>query len=264
MILENEINIRMTFFLGMFFFIALWEMFAPRRVLNASKVVRWYSNMGLIFFNSLILRWIFPVMAVGMALIAHERKWGLFNNYELPDYVAIVISIVLLDFIIYLQHAMFHAIPLLWRLHRMHHTDLDLDVSSGIRFHPIEIVLSMCIKLSVIVVIGPPVVSVLLFEIILNAAAMFNHGNIRIPLQIDKILRWFIVTPDMHRVHHSIIIKEGNSNFGFNLPWWDYIFGTYQSQPEKGHLGMTIGIKQFRSPEDLHLHRLMIQPFINC
>ncbi|NQV37250.1 MAG: sterol desaturase family protein [Candidatus Marinimicrobia bacterium] len=262
-IIDSEAAIRLGFFIGIFVIISIWELIAPRRPLHFSKPIRWYSNIGLVILNSLVMRWLFPVLATGLALIAQERGWGLFNNVNMTYELRIVLSVIAMDFIIYLQHAMFHALPLLWRLHRMHHTDLDYDVTTGARFHPLEIIISMFIKLAIIALIGPPVLSVIIFEVVLNFTAMFNHGNIRIPVKIDRVLRLVVVTPDMHRVHHSVIPKETNTNFGFNLPWWDHLFGTYCHQPEKGHEGMTIGLNQFRNPKNLHLHMLFIQPFLD-
>jgi sterol desaturase/sphingolipid hydroxylase (fatty acid hydroxylase superfamily) len=192
---------------------------------------------------------------------AETRGWGLFNLMAVPAWVGVVSSVVVLDLAIYLQHVLFHAVPVLWRLHRMHHADLEFDVSTGLRFHPLEILLSMLIKFTVIVALGAPAVAVLIFEVLLNATSMFNHGNVRIPTSLDRTLRWIVVTPDMHRVHHSILSRETNSNFGFNLPWWDRLFGTYWAQPTAGHDGMTIGIEQFREPRELGLDRMLLQPF---
>jgi sterol desaturase/sphingolipid hydroxylase (fatty acid hydroxylase superfamily) len=260
--MNNEIIIRVGSFLPAFILMAMWEILSQRRALTTSKKNRWISNLGITFLNPLVLRMVFPVLALDMAMIAQKQGWGLLNNFDSPYWVAVVIGIVLLDLTIYLQHVMFHAIPILWRLHMVHHADLDYDLTTGLRFHPIEIILSMVIKLSVVVVLGPPALAVIIFEIVLNAAAMFNHGNIRLPLKIDRILRYIIVTPDMHRVHHSVIIRETNSNFGFNLPWWDRLFGTYRSQPAKGHAEMTIGLSQFRDAKRLTLPWLLILPFI--
>ena len=245
-ITQHEPAIRMSAFFGIFAIMAIWEFLAPRRRLTTSKWVRWGNNIGLVFLNSFLLRLAFPAAAVGMALLAQERGWGLFNVLEVPGWVAIVGSIIILDFIIWLQHVMVHAIPLFWRLHRMHHADLDFDVTTGARFHPLEIFLSMGIKFATIVLLGPPVVAVVIFEVILNATSMFNHANVRLPLALDRVLRLFIVTPDMHRVHHSIEDDETNSNFGFALSLWDRIFGTYRAQPRAGHEGMTIGIRNIR------------------
>jgi sterol desaturase/sphingolipid hydroxylase (fatty acid hydroxylase superfamily) len=195
-----------------------------------------------------------------MALLASERGWGLLNIFAVPGWLAFLVSLLLLDLAIYLQHVMFHAVPALWRLHRMHHADLEFDVTTGLRFHPIEILLSMALKLAIVVALGPPAIAVLVFEVLLNGTALFNHSNIRIPLGLDRILRLIVVTPDMHRVHHSIHPSETNSNFGFNLPWWDRLLGTYRAQPREGHEGMTIGIEQFRTPRDLWLDQMLIQP----
>jgi sterol desaturase/sphingolipid hydroxylase (fatty acid hydroxylase superfamily) len=245
-LMTYEVPIRLGFFFGIFLIMAAWEMAAPRRVLLHSKWVRWGNNLGLVFLNSFILRVLVPTAAVGMALFASEQGWGLFNYVEAPFWLAVLASVLILDFFIWLQHVMVHAIPLLWRLHRVHHADLDFDVTTGARFHTLEILLSMAIKFAVILLLGPPVVAVVIFEVLLNATSMFNHSNVRMPLGLDRVLRWFVVTPDMHRVHHSTEDDETNSNFGFNLPWWDRLFGTYRDQPRKGHEGMEIGIRSFR------------------
>jgi sterol desaturase/sphingolipid hydroxylase (fatty acid hydroxylase superfamily) len=198
---------------------------------------------------------------VAVAVMAGDRGWGLLNLTHAPAWAAGPLAVLVLDFAIYLQHVMFHAVPAFWRLHRMHHADLDFDVTTGARFHPIEILLSVAIKMGVIVLIGAPPVAVLIFEVLLNATSMFNHSNVRIPPAIDRLLRRVVVTPDMHRVHHSILPHEMNSNFGFNLPWWDWLLGTYREQPREGHEGMTIGIEQFRTRRDLWIDRLLLQPF---
>jgi len=261
--MANEKIIRMSVFFGILIVMALWEVVAPRRALTVSKAVRWVNNLGLVFFNSFLLRVIFPAAAVGMATFANTHGWGIFNYYyEVPFWFTVVASIIIMDFIIYLQHVMVHAVPVLWRLHRMHHADLDFDVTTGARFHPIEIILSMLIKFATIVVLGPPVIAVVIFEVVLNATAMFNHGNVRLPLGLDRVLRWIVVTPDMHRVHHSIEDDETNSNFGFSLPWWDRLFGTYRNQPRNGHEGMTIGIRKFREAKQVAwFPGMMILPF---
>ena len=245
-ITSHEVPIRLGFFFGIFGVMAVWELSAPRRRLRTSKVLRWCNNIGLVFLNSLLLRLVFPAAAVGMALFAQEQAWGLFNYLEIPVWLAVAASVVTMDLFIYLQHVMVHAVPALWRLHRVHHADLDFDVTTGARFHPLEILLSMLIKFAVILLLGAPVVAVVIFEVILNATSMFNHANVRIPSRIDRILRWVVVTPDMHRVHHSVEDDETNSNFGFNLPWWDRLLGTYRGQPRSGHEAMTIGIHTFR------------------
>ena len=258
----NEIAIRLIFFFGIFAVMAAWELLAPRRELQQSKAVRWYSNLGIVALNTVIARIVFPLAPVAVALVVTERGWGLLPLLEVPAWALILISVVILDFEIYLQHVMVHAVPLLWRLHRMHHADTDFDITTGARFHPVEIILSVAIKMAVIVLIGAPAVAVLIFEVLLNATAMFNHSNVKLPLGLDRVLRLFVVTPDMHRVHHSVLPHETNSNFGFNLPWWDRLFGTYRAQPEQGHEGMDIGIDLFREAGELHLHKMLVQPFV--
>ncbi len=262
-IAQNEQTIRLSFFLGVLAIMALWEVLAPKRALTVSKALRWSNNLGLVFFNTILLRLIFPAAAVGMAAFASQQGWGLFNYFQLPLAVAIILSVVIMDLIIYLQHVMVHAVPALWRLHRVHHADLDFDLTTGARFHPLEILLSMLIKFATIVVIGAPVVAVVIFEVVLNAMSMFNHGNVGLPPALDRFLRWFVVTPDMHRVHHSIEDDETNSNFGFNLSWWDRLLGTYRDQPRAGHLGMTIGIRNFRTTKQSSwITGLLLMPFI--
>jgi sterol desaturase/sphingolipid hydroxylase (fatty acid hydroxylase superfamily) len=260
-ILANEPAIRLGFFFGILAVMALWEVAAPRRARAVSRLVRWPSNLGIVALNTVVLRALVPMAAVGLASLGEAQGWGLLNNIPLSHWLAVLLSVAFLDFAIYLQHVMFHAVPALWRLHRMHHADLDLDVTTGARFHPIEILLSMGIKLAVVAALGPPAVAVLVFEVLLNGTAMFNHANVRIPVGLDRVLRLFVVTPDMHRVHHSVIPSETNSNFGFNLPWWDRLFGTYRAQPGEGHTDMTIGIAQFRNSRDLWLDRMLLQPF---
>jgi sterol desaturase/sphingolipid hydroxylase (fatty acid hydroxylase superfamily) len=257
----NEAVIRLAVFAGVFGLIALLEPAAPRRQRSHSRLTRWPSNLGIVALNTALVRIVLPATAVSLALLGAQRGWGFLNNLQLPRWSAIAVSVVLLDLAIYLQHVMFHAVPALWRVHRMHHADLDFDVTTGARFHPIEILLSMLIKFGVVAVLGPPAVGVLVFEVLLNATSMFNHGDVRIPILLDRYLRWLVVTPDMHRVHHSIVAGETNSNFGFNLPWWDRLLGTYRDQPAAGHDGMTIGIEQFRESRDLRLDRMLLQPF---
>ncbi|WP_188530226.1 sterol desaturase family protein [Sinisalibacter lacisalsi] len=259
-IMSAEPTIRLAAFLGVLLAMALWEAAAPRRRRYIPRVLRWTNNLGLVVLDTLILRLSFPILAVGLAVLAEEGGWGLFNNIDAPLWLAIVASMLLLDLAIYLQHVMFHAVPGLWRLHRMHHADLDFDATTGLRFHPVEILLSMGVKLAVVAALGPPAVAVLLFEVILNATALFNHANINLPRPVDRVLRLIVVTPDMHRVHHSSDPRETNSNYGFNLPWWDRLLGTYIAQPAKGHHGMEIGIEQFRTPRDLWLDRMLAQP----
>ena len=260
--MSSEAVIRLGFFAGIFTLIAIWEFSSPRRALTTSKRNRWISNLALTFISPLLVRLLFPIVATSMALAAGQHGWGLLNNVDLPYGLDLVIGIAVLDLVIYLQHVMFHAVPILWRLHMVHHADLDYDLTTGLRFHPVEILLSMVIKLSAVAALGPPVAAVLIFEILLNGMAMFTHGNIKISLRLDRLLRYFVVTPDMHRVHHSVIIRETNSNYGFNLSWWDRLFGTYCAQPAKGHEGMTIGLSQFRHSRRLTLPRLLVLPFI--
>ena len=260
LLLKNEPFVRMAVFLGVLAIMAMWEVAAPRRRREIPRLLRWSNNLALVVVDTILVRLTFPVVAVGMALLAQQRGWGLFNIFAVSAWFSIPASVVVLDLVIYLQHVMFHAVPALWRLHRMHHADLEFDVTTGLRFHPIEILLSMGLKLVVVAALGPPAIAVLIFEVLLNATAMFNHSNVCIPLKLDRMLRWLVVTPDMHRVHHSIHPAETNSNFGFNLPWWDRLLGTYRPQPKEGHDAMTIGIEQFRNRRDLWLDRMLIQP----
>ncbi len=260
--MNNEIVIRLSCFFGIFALIAIWELIMPRRVLTTSKTKRWFGNLSIVFLNSLLARILVPVVPVTMALLAQKNGWGLFQTMNIPYPMMVVVGVIMLDLVIYLQHLMFHAVPNLWRLHMMHHADLDYDLTTGLRFHPIEILISIGIKLTVVAALGPPVLAVIIFEILLNATSTFNHGNIYIPGTIDRVLRLFVVTPDMHRVHHSVTIRETNCNFGFNLPWWDRLLGTYRAQPVAGHEGMTIGLSQFRDPERLTLPWLLALPFI--
>jgi len=240
---------------------AVWELLAPRRPLITSKASRWFSNLGIVLLDTLAVRLILPVQAVGMALFVETHGWGILNNVILSPWMKIFLGILGLDLVIYLQHAMFHYLPVFWRLHRMHHTDLDFDVTTGFRFHPLEILLSMGIKMAAVTVLGASAIAVILFEVLLNATSMFNHGNVRLPRGIDRVLRLLVVTPEMHRVHHSVVIKEYNSNFGFNFPWWDRFMGTYHAQPTRGHEGMTIGLSQYRDPRRLTFPWLLILPF---
>lgn len=253
--------IRLAAFASILALMALWELLTPRRRQVVGRMRRWPSNLGIVALNTLVVRLVFPIVAVGMAGLAEARGWGLLQVIEAPAWFVVVVSVLLLDLAIYLQHVLFHAVPVLWRLHRMHHADLEFDVTTGVRFHPVEVLLSMAIKLGVVAALGTPAVAVLIFEVLLNGTSMFNHGNVRLPERLDRVLRWIVVTPEMHRVHHSVVPQETNSNFGFNLPWWDRLFGTYRPQPAAGHEGMTIGIEQFRDPRELRLDRMLIQPF---
>lgn len=261
-LLGHEAEVRNGLFLAILAAMAIWEILAPRRPRAVSKAVRWASNLGIGILNTVLLRLVFPLAAVGLAHLAQERGWGLLNQYEIPFAAAVLVSVVALDFAIYLQHVMFHAVPALWRLHRMHHADLDFDVTTGVRFHPIEILLSLLIKMAAIVVLGPPAVAVMIFEVLLSTTSMFNHSNIAMPGGFDRLLRWLVVTPDMHRVHHSVEDDETNSNFGFNLPWWDRLFGTYRDQPRAGHEGMVIGIRSHRDSKSCSwLPGMLAMPF---
>jgi sterol desaturase/sphingolipid hydroxylase (fatty acid hydroxylase superfamily) len=260
-LLAAEPWVRLAAFGGIFAAMAAWEALAPRRTQAIGRRSRWPSNLGVVVVDTLVLRLLFPTAAVGMALLAEQRGWGILNNVSLPFWSKILIAVAVMDLAIYLQHVLFHAVPPLWRLHRMHHADLEFDVTTGVRFHPIEIVLSMLIKFAVVAALGAPALGVLAFEVLLNATSMFNHGNVRLPERLDRILRWIVVTPEMHRVHHSIERRETDSNFGFNLPWWDRLFRTYRAEPEAGHEGMTIGLPAFRHPRELRLDRMLVQPF---
>ena len=260
-LIGNEPAIRLGVFISAFVIIGSWELFAPRRVLESSKTVRWTNNLGLAVVNIVFVRVLFPSAVVSVAILANERDVGLLNMVPVPYPLAMILSLLALDLMMYLMHLMFHAVPALWRVHRVHHSDLDFDVTTGVRFHPIQVVLSLPVKFAVIFALGPPVLAVLVFEAAFNALLVFTHSNIRIPPAVDRVLRWFMVTPDMHRLHHSVDAIETNSNFGFSLPWWDRLFGTYRAQPAAGHERMAIGVEQFRAQRDFWLHRLLIQPF---
>ncbi len=262
-LLGREAEIRLVFFIGIFAVMGLWEVAAPKRAMALPRVRRWPGNVALTVLDAFVVRIVFPGAAVGMALLAEERGWGLLRYVECPEPLAFLLSVLALDLAIYFQHVMFHAVPILWRLHRVHHADLDFDVSTGARFHPIEILLSMGLKGFVIAALGPPGVAMLAFEVLLNATAMFNHSNVAIPERRDRVLRRFVVTPDMHRVHHSIEEDEANSNFGFNLPFWDRLFGTYREAPRTAHEHMSIGIRGFREPAEVaRLPGMLRLPFL--
>ena len=262
LLIAYEPLVRSGAFLGIFALMAAWEMWAPCRPLITSKALRWSNNLALLVLNTLLLRVLFPTAAVGIAAFAARQGWGVLHHLDPPGWLATLLAVLALDLAIWLQHVMVHAIPLLWRLHRVHHADLDYDLTTGLRFHPLEIILSMLIKFAAIIVIGPPVVAVIMFEVLLNATSMFNHGNVSLPPRLERIVRWLVVTPDMHRVHHSVDDDETNSNFGFNLPWWDRLFGTYRAAPRGGQQGMTIGIHGFRSPSEVScLSGILALPF---
>jgi sterol desaturase/sphingolipid hydroxylase (fatty acid hydroxylase superfamily) len=261
-VIDHEPAVRLGLFAAVLLLMAAWEALAPRRRPATARGVRWFSNLALVALDTAAVRLVLPLGAVGAAVLAEYRGWGLFHNVQLPAWVAVVLSVVALDLVIYLQHVLFHAVPLLWRLHMVHHADLDFDVTTGVRFHTLEILLSLGIKLGAVVLLGPPALAVLIFEVLLNATSMFSHGNVRLPARLDRALRLFVVTPEMHRVHHSARPRETNSNFGFNLPWWDYLFGTYRAQPADGHEHMMIGLEQFRDERVERLHWMLALPFV--
>ena len=258
--MEHEALVRLTAFIGVFVAVAVWEARSPRRRRTLRRVVRWPHNIALLLVDIALLRLLAPGAVVTVAVLGEARGWGLLNALSVPAPVAVVAAIVLLDLAIYFQHVMFHAVPTLWRLHRVHHTDLDFDVTTGVRFHPVEILISTAIKCAAVAAIGAPVLAVLAFEVLLNATAIFNHANASVPPRLEPWVRWLVVTPDMHRVHHSVNYHESSSNFGFNLPLWDRLFGTYRAQPEAGHDSMLIGVDAFRDAGESRLDRLLMQP----
>ena len=262
-ILAYEGAVRLGIFLAVLAIVLALEWALPRRRLTQSRRRRWAANFGIVVIDSLMLRLAFPILAVGLAIVAADRGWGLFNIVGLPVWLEVLASVILLDALIYWQHRLFHTVPLLWRLHRMHHADLDFDVSTALRFHPLEIALSMLIKMAAVLLLGPSALAVIVFEVLLNGTAMFNHGNLRLPGWLDRALRKVIVTPDFHRVHHSVRQEETNSNYGFNLTWWDYLFGSYRGQPHDGHTGMTIGLAQYRDAVCASLVWMLLLPFRN-
>jgi sterol desaturase/sphingolipid hydroxylase (fatty acid hydroxylase superfamily) len=257
----SDIVARLSVFVAVFAAMALLEMARPCRRLVAGRLPRWPHNLALVVIDSLVVRLTVPLAAFGAAELAQAHAFGLFHLIGFDGAAGSVIGFLALDLAIYLQHVIFHHVPLLWRLHRVHHADPDIDVTTGLRFHPLEILLSLAIKIAVVVLLGIPPLAVLVFEIVLNATAMFNHANVALPAPLDRLLRLVVVTPDMHRVHHSIERAETDSNFGFNLPWWDYLFRTYRAAPRAGHQGMTIGLPVFRNATELRIDRLLTQPF---
>jgi len=261
MSLTPELLIRLAAFFAVFSAMAVWELLAPRRPLGVGRAARWPGNFGILVVDAVVVRLLIPTAAVGVALIAAAQGFGLFHVVGLPFWPAALAGFLVLDLVIFGQHVVFHHVPWLWRLHRMHHADLDIDVSTGGRFHPIEILLSMLIKMATVALVGIPAGAVIAFEVVLNATSMFNHSNVAMPAWLDRMVRLIVVTPDMHRVHHSVLRPETDSNFGFNLPWWDRLFGTYRAEPGAGHDGMTIGLPVFRDPGELRLDRLLTQPF---
>ena len=261
-LLNHEAAVRLFFLLSILAAMAAWEAAAPRRRREIPRLLRWSNNLGVVVIDTLLVRLTFPFLAVGMAVLAAERGWGLLNVFAVPGWLATILSLLLLDLAIYLQHVMFHAVPALWKLHRMHHADLDIDVTTGARFHPVEIALSMLVKFAAIAALGVPPVAVVVFELLLNASSMFNHANVRVPAPLEPVLRWLLVTPDMHRVHHSVERDETNSNFGFNLSLWDRLFGTYRAQPRAGHEAMALGIPELREAAQCSsLAAMLAMPF---
>jgi sterol desaturase/sphingolipid hydroxylase (fatty acid hydroxylase superfamily) len=261
----SEATVRLAAFLGIFTIMAIYELWSPRleraEMAGALKSRRWLTNLSIVIISSICLRIIFPAAAVGTALWAQSAGYGLFNNFEAPKALVGIFCFILLDFAVWLEHFASHKIPLLWRIHRMHHSDQGFDLTTALRFHPLEIVLSMVWKAGIIVLIGAPVLAVLVFEIVLNGMAMFNHANAKLPKRLDRVLRTLVVTPDMHRVHHSTINKETDSNYGFNFSFWDRIFSTYIDQPSLGHRGMKIGLSDFQGAQTSSLKWALLLPF---
>lgn len=260
--MTSEDLIRVGSYLSMLGIMAVWEVLAPRRQLTASKACRWMGNLTIVLLNTVMARLLFMGGVVATAVMAEEQGWGLFNMVEGPAWLEVAGALVALDFIIYWQHQVFHYVPILWRFHMMHHSDLDLDVTSGVRFHPVEIIVSTMIKSSSVLALGVAPAAVVIFEIALNATSLFNHSNVRMPFGLDHVLRWFVVTPDMHRIHHSTNVRETNSNFGFNVPWWDRLFGTYCAEPALGQTGMKIGLEHLGPPVCLNLFMMLRFPFV--
>ncbi len=261
--MENEAQIRLGVFIALFLIFAVIEVIIPRRPGTQTRQRRWFTNWAIIIIDSLTLRILaiaMPLLAVGGALDAARMGWGLFNHLDWPFWLETLLTVLLLDFAIWLQHLVTHKIPILWRLHRVHHADRDIDVTTAIRFHPVEIALSMLLKIGLVYLLGPSAFAVILFEIILNGTAMFNHANIKLPLKLDAVVRKVLVTPDMHRVHHSDIREEHDSNYGFALSIWDRLFGTYIAQPQKGHDDMTIGL-QWQDDRPSNLAWILAMPF---
>ncbi|MBD1575560.1 sterol desaturase family protein [Vibrio sp. S11_S32] len=258
---NNQTLIRLVCFILVLLVMAVWEIQRPRKALTQPKNFRWLNNLGFVALNGALLPFTLPFLAMGVAFTATQHQWGLLHWLSLPSPIEVLISIVLLDGIIYWQHRLFHQIPLLWRLHRVHHSDQDIDATTGSRFHFIEIWLSMWVKIAAIVILGISPIAVLLFEVILNASAMFNHSNVRLNLKFDALLRKFVVTPDMHRIHHSVHLNETNSNYGFCLSIWDRCFGSYIAEPKDGHRDMQIGLGIFRQPQEQGLLKMLTQPF---
>ena len=261
-VVAHEPLIRAIAFFGLFAVFGIAEAWAPKRDRAQPRRLRWLNNLAIVGISGLAVRLLAPMLPVGMALWAAESDVGLLNRIAVPGWLAVIASVVLLDLLIWVQHVAFHKVPVLWRLHRMHHADVDIDVTTGARFHPVEILLSLLIKLGAVALLGAPAAAVVLFEVLLNGTAMFNHANLALPRGLDRVLRLLVVTPDMHRIHHSWHGFETDSNYGFNFPWWDRLFRTYRDQPVDGYDGMTIGLHRFRDARDQWLHRLLIQPLL--
>jgi len=259
--MSGELGIRLGAFLAVCLLMAAWERAAARRTLILSRTLRWPANLGILALDAALVRLIFSAAPYALALRAQAAGWGLLNAYPLPGWLKVALGVILLDLVIYLQHVMFHAVPAFWRLHMMHHADLDFDFTTGGRFQPAEILLSVGIKMGAVAALGASPPAFLLFEVLLNATSMFNHGNVSLPPVLDRVLRFVVVTPDMHRVHHSVIPRETNSNFGFNLPWWDRIGGTYRDQPSMGHDAMTIGLTRFLEAKRQTFLWMLLLPF---
>jgi sterol desaturase/sphingolipid hydroxylase (fatty acid hydroxylase superfamily) len=260
MMVASETLLRLAAFFAVFAAVALWELARPRREPALPPARRWPHNLGLLLVDVAVLRVAAPGAAVAVALAGEGRGWGLLNAVPLPAWASLLIGVALLDLAIYFQHVMFHAVPTLWRLHRVHHSDVDFDLTTGVRFHPVEILISTTIKCAAVAAIGASPLAVLVFEVLLNATSVFNHANASLPRRLEKYARWVLVTPDMHRVHHSVEYDESSSNFGFSLPLWDRLFGTYRAQPRGEHASMTIGVDAFRAPGEERLDQLLFQP----
>ncbi len=259
--MDGEATIRLSAFIGVFAVMVLWEVISSRRSLTRSRWQRWSANLGIVLLNTLLLRFTIGAIAVSTAVYATNQEFGLFHVLPLPPFLAVILSVILLDVAIYWQHRLFHLIPIFWRLHRMHHADLDFDTTTGVRFHPIEIFVSALIKAGLVLMMGAPVAAVVIFEVLLSATSLFNHGNVRLPLGLDRLVRLVLVTPDMHRVHHSVLPGEMNSNYGFSVSWWDRLFGSYVAQPKASHEDMQIGLPIFREEAEGRLDKLLTQPF---
>lgn len=257
----SESTVRLGIFLGLLALFMVWEYVQPRRSRTLARPVRWRTNFGITIINTFVIYLMGPITAIAAASYAGAREWGLLNVTELPLWVEIVVAVIILDLAIYFQHVVTHKIPVLWRLHKVHHSDRDIDTSTALRFHPVEIGLSMLYKVGLVLLLGPAALAVLIFEILLNGCAMFNHSNLKLTAPVDRWLRLFIVTPDMHRVHHSVHPSETNSNYGFSLSLWDRIFRTYKPQPQDGHERMTIGLDEYQSPNPSFLFWSLLLPF---